>query len=90
MSGLTTATMLDLLGRYDRCEAGGTPVLEDEMISRVHALVVEVDGRPLIVDLGSVNGLWSGDTRVRVHELRRGEEIGLGRNSVRVRWEPVS
>ena len=78
-----------LLGRYDRCEAGGSPVLDDELVSRVHALVVQVEGRTTVMDLGSVNGLWWRDRQVSVQELRSGDAIELGRKAVTVRWEAV-
>jgi hypothetical protein len=78
-----------LLGRYDRCETGGSPVLDDVLVSRVHALVVDVEGRTTVMDLGSINGVWIGEQRVRAHELRAGDEFGLGYGAVTVRWEPA-
>jgi hypothetical protein len=43
-----------LLGRYARCDAHG--LCSDESLSRVHALLLLVDERLLVIDIASTNG----------------------------------
>lgn len=57
-----------LVGRYDRCDGGGLPMLGSEL-SRVHALVTEFEGELHAIDTGSTNGCWSGSQLVRSARL---------------------
>lgn len=75
-----------LLGRDERCEAGGSAVLAQPAVSRVHALLLQVGGQMTIIDLGSVNGTWHGNKRVTMRALASGDEVRLGRQGIRVRW----
>lgn len=56
-----------LLGRYERC-AGDPSALEFD-VSRVHALVLSVDGEPWLFDAGSTNGVFAGEAQVRAVPL---------------------
>lgn len=81
-----------LLGRYPRCE--GARVLFDPEISRVHLLVVRVDGEMVAVDCASTLGTWvagrSGDVeRARVVDLRREPTLALATGSALVRWRAL-
>jgi pSer/pThr/pTyr-binding forkhead associated (FHA) protein len=58
--------------------------LEDMTISRRHALIVCGEGRTILLDDGSCNGVRLNGTRVARAELRDGDIIGLGR--VRLRY----
>ncbi len=79
-----------LLGRYDRCDSSGLPVLQDYRISRVHVLLLEVDGALYLIDTASTNGVWSRSAGgVRQHALKFGEDFELGRYLARLRWSPV-
>lgn len=81
-----------LLGRYDRCEAGGDHgPLGHRTISRVHALLFEHRGGWFVADSGSTNGVWRGGARIdQPQPLRDGDVLHLGRvdmpGAVRVRW----
>lgn len=80
-----TRALLDgvLLGRYDRCELLGDL---DDSVSRVHAMLVRVGDRLVLVDLASSHGLGPiGGGRARVAELVDGAAVWLGRQT-RLRW----
>jgi hypothetical protein len=75
-----------LLGRYTRCN--GATWASDE-ISRVHALVISLDGVVHIADAGSTNGLYSGKREVKCVPLVPGEPVKLGTGrGVLVDWRP--
>ncbi len=72
-----------LIGRYDRCDLPGA---QDNTLSRVHALLVEVAGRRVIADLSSLYGLGLVDSpRSRLLELVDASRIWLGRGT-RLTW----
>ena len=77
-----------LLGRYERCASAA--IADDASLSRVHALLIQVDDRLLLVDTASSNGTRVvGDHRARVIELDGATELQLGR-ATRLRWRYVS
>jgi hypothetical protein len=77
-----------LLGRYERCASA--PLADDPSLSRVHALLIQIDDRLLIVDTASTHGTrLIGGHRSRVLEVADGTELLLGR-ATRVRWRYVS
>jgi hypothetical protein len=77
-----------LLGRYDRCASA--PLADDRSLSRVHALLIQIDERLLMVDTASIHGTrLNGQRRSRVLELSDGTEVQLGK-ATRVRWRYVS
>ncbi len=78
-----------LVGRYDRCD--GTEATDDPSLSRVHALLVQIDDRLVIVDTASFNGTRicvdadGNGERARVIELDRALELRLGKGT-RLTW----
>lgn len=73
-----------LLGRYARCD--GAALLEDPSLSRVHALLIQVDDSLLVVDTASRNGTYlPGQPAARVIPVSSGSEIHLGKHT-RIRW----
>ncbi len=78
-----------LLGRYDRCDNGGLPVLSNKDISRVHLLLTEVDGVIYAIDTASTNGVWHGRTEVRLHRVNFGDTLELGHGLAWVTVSPV-
>jgi pSer/pThr/pTyr-binding forkhead associated (FHA) protein len=63
------------IGRAEECNVR----LEDPMVSRHHALVVDRDGEPQIEDLGSANGLYVNGRRHRGSvPLHPGDIVQLG------------
>ncbi len=77
-----------LLGRYDRCdvmEAAG----EDESLSRVHALLIQVDDRLLLIDTASTNGTFQNGERTRIVELDSTSALRIGKRT-HVRWQFVA
>jgi hypothetical protein len=73
-----------LLGRYARCD--GAAMLEDPLLSRVHALLVGIDDAVIVVDTASVNGTFlAGQPSARVITVTGDTEIYLGKRT-RIRW----
>ena len=73
-----------LLGRYARCDSA--KLTDDPSMSRVHALLIEIEGRVLLVDTASINGTrLVGEHRSRVIELTRDTDLQLGKGT-RARW----
>jgi len=75
-----------LIGRYERCDSGGLDHLALDGCSRVHALLLEVDGRVHVVDTASTHGVHVGGSAVRVHAISAGEEVVLGQDVASLRW----
>jgi pSer/pThr/pTyr-binding forkhead associated (FHA) protein len=70
---LTSGTVL--VGRGRDCGL----VLVDPSVSRVHArLLSRPDGAVLVEDVGSANGLFVNDTRVKVWQLSAGDRVRFG------------
>lgn len=76
-----------LLGRYSRCDTAGATSLALERISRVHVIVVAVEGRLWMIDAASTNGMTTDGHDVRVQPLRPDAEVELGGVGT-VRWVP--
>lgn len=62
-------------------------VIEGEGVSRYHAEVVWEEGKWVLKDLGSRNGVFVAGNRVDIHELCDGDEVQIG--TVRLRFELV-
>jgi len=72
-----------LLGRYDRCDAGG---VDDDTLSRVHALLIRIGDTLVVIDTASTCGTARVDEEpARVLELGGDTELVLGRET-RLRW----
>ena len=78
-----------LLGRYSRCDGAGG-LSDDATLSRVHALLIEIDDALLVVDTASSNGTWEHGVgpRSRVFALAGDSELLLGKTT-RARWRWV-
>ena len=77
-----------LLGRYARCDS--TQIVDDPSMSRVHAMLLQVDDRLLVIDTASMNGTRiAGESRARVIELRGETELLFGKHT-HARWRFVS
>lgn len=73
-----------LLGRYARCD--GAALLDDPSLSRVHVLLLHVDGALLAIDTASRNGTHLLDERkARVIRLDNDTDVHLGKHT-RIRW----
>lgn len=74
------------------CEIGADPscglVLTDAAVSRKHASVAVRDGKILVTDLGSRNGTFIGEARIREAEVPLGSVLRIGKSLVAVqpRW----
>ena len=58
-----------LLGRYARCDAAG--IIDDPSLSRVHALLIDVEDAFLVIDTASRNGTRLRSGRRAGHRARR-------------------
>jgi len=76
-----------LLGRYERCDGGGLPLLSSLSLSRVHLLIVEVGATLCAIDTASRNGSRLGERRIRHARLEPGRPIILAED-VSVEWRP--
>lgn len=73
-----------LLGRYARCDSAS--IADDISMSRVHALLIEIDGKVLLIDTASMNGTrLPGEHRARVLELAGNTDFQLGKHT-KARW----
>lgn len=93
--GATAAERGILLGRYSRCESNARSVLRRDSISRVHMMLLRIDGDLYVVDTASSNGTWleladsdDGDRwkRIRVMPVADGLTFCLGNERTLVRW----
>jgi len=71
-----------LIGRYDRC--GLTPT-EDNRLSRVHLLLLSLDGDTYAIDTASTSGVRCQGRRVHVARLGESAELAFG--GVTLRWQ---
>lgn len=85
--GMREARQGVLLGRYQRCDGGGLPLLDDASLSRVHLLLIELDGTLYAIDTASKNGSWCGTRRIEAEPLHPGIALTLARD-VQVEWRP--
>lgn len=57
--------------------------IDSRFVSGHHAQIITgVDGKSLIEDLNSTNGLYIGQRKVRRHKLASGDVIGLGQHTI--------
>lgn len=73
-----------LLGRYQRCDAMEAAT-EDTSLSRVHALLIQIDQHLLLVDTASTNGTFERGAPARVVIVDRTTELRLGKRTF-ARW----
>ena len=80
ISGRATGQMFALknrvlkIGRDSQCQV----ILDDPQVSRNHAEIVWIDGKPVLRDLGSTNGVCVNGTKVQEQELQNGDKVLIG------------
>jgi hypothetical protein len=84
--GRRAATEGILVGRYERCDTEGLPVLSNIGISRVHLLLVEIDNQLYAIDTASTNGVFYQKEEARVVQLEYDQELVIGDNLASIRW----
>jgi predicted component of type VI protein secretion system len=72
-----------LLGRDAECDIQ----FDSRKVSRRHCCIAEVDGRLIVRDLGSTNGVRINGMRVVEGYLKEGDELGIGNHRYRVSWK---
>jgi hypothetical protein len=60
-------------------------MLGDGKVSRVHAVLIEVDGKVHLIDAGSTNGTFAGERAVRCEPVVEAQTYLLG--STRMTWQ---
>src|SRR5678815_532920 len=63
------------IGRDD----GVTLRIDSELVSRKHATIRRFAGKFAIADLGSTNGTYVNDQRIKTHALQEGDHIRVGK-----------
>jgi hypothetical protein len=77
-----------LIGRYARCN--NAQLADDPSLSRVHALIIQIEDAVLAIDTASLNGTReSGQTSARLIQIHGDRELVLG-TSTRARWHWMS
>jgi len=77
-----------LIGRYDRCDAKDIAG-DDTSLSRVHALLMRIEDRLLLLDTASSNGTFERGQQVRVIVIDADTELRLGKKTY-ARWRAVT
>lgn len=72
------------IGRDPACDI---VLKNDKSVSKKHAVIKTVGMNSAIEDLGSTNGTFIGNERIRRHELRRGDTIVIGEHELVYRDE---
>jgi hypothetical protein len=75
-----------LLGRYGRCDINENHIDMPKEVSRVHALLLIIDGSLYVVDTGSSNGIVVGDELVGQVSLSRSCSKMLDMGGLEVIW----
>lgn len=69
-----------LVGRHEECDVQ----LCSAKVSRRHCIIASVDGRVVIRDLGSTNGVRINGKRHKESDLHHGDELAIGNFHYRV------
>lgn len=70
-----------LFGRAERCLIR----FDDQMVSRVHTVLLNVDGALHVIDAGSMNGTWVRGEAVQCQQIHTGDIIKMGKS--RFKWD---
>jgi hypothetical protein len=77
-------------------QAGVAILLDDQDVSRRHAVLDRTGGRVVLADLGSTNGTWVNQRRLHPDdrrdgvELRDGDEVRVGSVTMRISMAPAA
>jgi predicted component of type VI protein secretion system len=74
-----------LLGRHPECDIQ----IDSRKISRRHCCIAQVSDYLVVRDLGSTNGIRINGTRVLEGRLASGDELTIGNNRYKVKWDVV-
>ncbi len=84
---LSRAAPIDLRSRNETVLGRGTSItggLDHPQVSKLHARILNVDGRLVIEDAGSEGGTFVNGERVQRHVLNDGDAIRLGAQALRL------
>ncbi len=72
-----------IIGRRQQCQA----IVDTPDVSLTHAMILELEGCPAILDLGSRSGTHVDDERVHFAWLRNGQRLAIGGEELRFEWD---
>ncbi len=78
-----------LLGRYERCDVNENHIDMPRAVSRVHALLLIIDGCLYAIDTGSINGIEADDEIVHRIALSKDRPQTLDLGGMEVKWVPA-
>ncbi len=78
-----------LLGRYERCDVNENHIDMPRAVSRVHALLLIIDGCLYAIDTGSINGIEADDEIVHRIALSKDRSQTLDLGGMEVKWVPA-
>src|SRR5688572_7294116 len=67
------------IGRSESC----TLCINSDQVSRRHANVLRIAGQYVVTDLGSTNGTYVNESKVKTIELRDGDQIRIGKTVIK-------
>jgi adenylate cyclase len=81
--GFSPVEEVSFIGRNDPASGIVNHInLPDSAVSRRHAKIIFENFDYYIEDLGSVNGTWLNDQKIKKAKLSPGDQIGIGRNNL--------
>jgi pSer/pThr/pTyr-binding forkhead associated (FHA) protein len=81
--GILVDKPIVLIGRDEECDVQ----IESAKVSRRHCIIAQVADYLVVRDLGSTNGVRVNGVRVQEGRLRAGDELVIGNQRYKVRWE---
>ena len=78
-----------LLGRYPRCDNQPTDaasIFSNESVSRVHVLLLRIQGKTYALDVASTNGLWCEGESIRLVPMVSGTTLHIASEEVKLSW----
>lgn len=75
-----------LVGRHPDCDV----LLDSKKVSRRHCCLAHVNGRLIVRDLGSTNGVWVNGQRVGEGEMNPGDELAIANIPYQLRCDDDS
>jgi hypothetical protein len=75
-----------LIGRYERCDISAQNIPMPQTVSRVHALLISIDGGVHLFDAGSQNGIVVDGLHVKQLPLTHGVSVTVKLGELEMKW----
>ena len=79
-----------LLGRYVRCDNAEFDLLDEESISRIHAMLLKRNHRIYANDTASTNEIFQNGQPRTIIELTYGSRVELHGGAIVLEWKPLN